>query len=134
MNDPNAHIEVITTASMILEEVGERYLSAFGILGCKNIGLMHIRNEEDALKQEYVERLKRSNGVIFSGGDQSRLTHMFYDTEFLGILIKRYWNEKDFVIAGTSAGAMAMSKIMIKGGSVSEALLKGAVKIGDGLG
>nr|GFC13357.1 hypothetical protein [Tanacetum cinerariifolium] len=36
--------------------------------------------------------------------------------------------------AGTSAGAMAMSQHMIRGGSVPDALLKGAVKMGVGLG
>lgn len=55
-------IEVITTASMIPEEVGERYLSAFGILGVEEVGLMHIRTEEDALVPEYLTRLKRPTG------------------------------------------------------------------------
>ncbi|WP_114781567.1 cyanophycinase [Botryobacter ruber] len=126
-------IEVITTASLIPEEVGERYTSAFGILGCEGVGIMHIREEKDALQPDYLERIKKADGIMFSGGDQSRLTRMFCDTEFLDILKHRYWNE-DFVIAGTSAGAMAMSEVMIKGGSAKESLLKGAVKIGRGLG
>ncbi|MDX5397824.1 MAG: cyanophycinase [Hymenobacteraceae bacterium] len=134
MNKENARIEVVTTASMIPEEVGERYLSAFGILGSTNVGLMHIRTEEDALLPEYLERMRKTDGVMFSGGDQSRLTRMFGGTEFLDVLKERYWNEENFVIAGTSAGAMAQSQIMIKGGSISDALLKGAVKIGEGLG
>ncbi|HPD53298.1 MAG TPA: cyanophycinase, partial [Bacteroidia bacterium] len=41
--------------------------------------------------------------------------------------------EDGFVIAGTSAGAMAMSNTMIYQGSSSEALLKGEVKITTGL-
>jgi cyanophycinase len=40
---------------------------------------------------------------------------------------------EDFVIAGTSAGAMAMSNTMIYQGSSSEALIKGEVKITTGL-
>ncbi|MGI4821819.1 MAG: cyanophycinase, partial [Janthinobacterium lividum] len=48
--------------------------------------------------------------------------------------LRRYHAEPNFVIAGTSAGAMAMSQHMIRGGSVPEALLKGAVKMGHGLG
>ncbi|RDV14020.1 cyanophycinase [Pontibacter diazotrophicus] len=125
-------IEVITTASMIPEEVGERYLSAFGILGVENVGLMHIRTEEDALDPAYLERIKKADGVMFSGGDQSRITRMFLHTDILEVLKQRYWNE-DFTIAGTSAGAMAMSKVMIKGGSATESLLRGSVKIGEGL-
>lgn len=129
----NPAIEVITTASLIPEEVGERYESAFGILGCENVNLMHIREEEDALKEEYIERIRKADGVMFSGGDQSRLTRIFGETEFLDIIKKRYWNE-EFVVAGTSAGAMAMSEIMIKGGSSTEALLRGSVKMGRGFG
>ncbi|PRY12018.1 cyanophycinase [Pontibacter ummariensis] len=126
------HIEVITTASMIPEEVGQRYASAFGILGIENVHLMHIRNEEDARLPEYLERIRKADGVMFSGGDQARITRMFLNTELLEVLKHRYWNE-DFVIAGTSAGAMAMSKVMIKGGSAPESLLRGSVKIGQGL-
>ncbi|WP_161887992.1 cyanophycinase [Pontibacter russatus] len=125
-------IEVITTASMIPEEVGERYMSAFGILGVEDVGLMHIRSEEDALLPEYLERLKKADGVMFSGGDQSRITRMFLNTDLLEVLRHRYQHE-EFVIAGTSAGAMAMSRIMIKGGSAKESLLRGAVKMGVGL-
>lgn len=128
----NPHIEVITTASMIPEEVGERYISAFGILGAENIGLMHIKSEEDVLLPEYAERLKQADGVMFSGGDQSRITRLFLGSDLLDILRQRYLQE-DFVIAGTSAGAMAMSRIMIKGGSATESLLRGSVKIGQGL-
>lgn len=126
------HIEVVTTASMIPEEVGERYISAFGILGAENVHLMHIRNEDDAQKPEYLRRVRDCDGIMFSGGDQSRITRMFLGTEILDTLKDRYQNE-DFVYAGTSAGAMAMSKHMIKGGSATESLLRGAVKMGHGL-
>ena len=130
----NPRIEVITTASMIPEEVGERYVGAFGILGCSNIGLMHIRTPEDADQPEYLERLRNTHGLMFTGGDQSRLADIFGSSEFRRICLARYEAETDFVIAGTSAGAMAMSEIMIKGGSSTESLIKGAVKMREGLG
>ena len=50
---PDARIEVITTASMIPEEMGQLYSSAFSILGCTNVGIMHIRTPEDANLPEY---------------------------------------------------------------------------------
>ena len=127
-------IEVITTASMIPEEVGERYLSAFSLLNCENVGLMHIGSEDAAYEPEYLERLKAAHGVLFSGGDQSRITQMFSGTPFLETLKHRYNTEENFVIGGTSAGAMAMSRVMIRGGSVPNSLMKGSVKIGEGLG
>jgi cyanophycinase len=127
-------IEVVTTASMIPVEVGENYQSAFGKIGCSNIGLMHIRNRADAMNEEYVERLKNCDGVMFSGGNQMRLTSSFGGTEFLSLLLKRYHEEPTFIVAGTSAGAMAMSNTMIYEGNAAKAHLKGEVKITTGLG
>jgi cyanophycinase len=134
LNKKDPRIEVITTASMIPIEVGERYENAFKLLNIENMGLMHIGTEEEARKPEYLERLKAADGIMFTGGDQSRITQMFLNTDFLELLKSRYQEEENFVIAGTSAGAMAMSEIMIRGGSVPNALLKGSVKIGTGLG
>ena len=129
-----ARIEVVTTASMIPHEVGDNYLNAFGKIGCMDIGVMHIRTRADIANGEYLERLKRCNAVMFSGGNQLRLTTIFGGTEFLEILLKRYWEEKDFLVAGTSAGAMAMSNTMIYEGNATRAHLKGEVKITTGLG
>jgi cyanophycinase len=126
-------IEVITTASSIPEEVGENYLSAFGKIGCVNIGILPIRNRQDASQIEYIERIKRCDGVMFSGGDQLRLTSIFGGTEIYQILHDRLNNESEFVIAGTSAGAMAMSNTMIYQGKSDLAHLKGEVKITTGL-
>ena len=134
LQEENPRIEVITSASMIPEEVGDRYIGAFGILGCNNIGLMHIRTPEEARLPDYLERLRNTDGILFTGGDQSRLVNFFGQSEFLKICLQRYQQEPNFVIAGTSAGAMAMSEIMIKGGSSTESLMKGAVKMREGLG
>lgn len=130
----NPRIEVVTTASMIPQEVGPIYLASFAMLHCDNVGVMDIRTPDDARQPEYVARLRAADVVMFSGGNQARLREMFADTEFLDVLAQRYRAEPDFVVAGTSAGAMAMSRHMIRGGSVPDALLKGAVKMGPGLG
>ncbi|HUR12684.1 MAG TPA: cyanophycinase [Flavitalea sp.] len=130
---PLARIEVVTTASMIPFEVGNNYLNAFGKIGCTNIGEMHIRNRHDALNEEHLERIRNCDCILFSGGNQMRLTATFGGTEFLRILHERYRLE-DFVIAGTSAGAMAMSTTMIYEGNAARAHLKGEVKITTGLG
>jgi cyanophycinase len=53
---------------------------------------------------------------------------------FLHITLDRYHNEEGFVVAGTSAGAMAMSNTMIYEGNAAKAHLKGEVKITTGLG
>lgn len=132
MGSPSASMEVITTASMIPYEVGNNYLDAFGKIGCTNVGLMHIRNREDAAKPEYLERIRKCQSVMFSGGNQMRLSATFGGTEFLRTIHQRYRNE-DFLVAGTSAGAMAMSSTMIYEGNATRAHLKGEVKITTGL-
>lgn len=132
INHKDARIEIVTTASQIPDEVGANYLDAFAKLGCTNIGHMKIRNREDAIKPEYLERLRNCDALMFSGGNQLRLTAIFGGTEFLELLHHRYQTEH-FIIAGTSAGAMAMSNTMIYQGNASNAHLKGEVKITTGL-
>jgi cyanophycinase len=130
---PSVRMEIVTTASTIPNEVGENYLNAFGKISCTNVGVMHIRNRQDATKEEYLERIRNCGAVMFSGGNQLRLASTFGGTTFLDILLNRYQNE-DFVVAGTSAGAMAMSNTMIYEGNATQAHLKGEVKITTGLG
>ncbi|WP_114939855.1 cyanophycinase [Mucilaginibacter endophyticus] len=126
-------IEVITTASQIPELVGDEYIKAFGQLNVTNVDVLHIKNREDAAKKEYLDRIRKADVVMFSGGDQLRLTAIFGGTEFLQILKQRYQKE-NFVIAGTSAGAAAASTHMIYRGQSNEALVKGEVQITAGLG
>lgn len=128
-----ARIEVITTASMTPFEVGNNYLEAFGRIGCTNIGVMHIRTREDVQNEEYIDRIQNCDAVMFTGGNQMRLSSIFGGTPMLRIIQTRYRNE-DFIVAGTSAGAMAMSNTMIYEGDATRAHLKGEVKITTGLG
>jgi len=125
-------IEVITTASMIPHQVGENYLNAFGKIGCVNVGIMHIRTRENLQQTDYIKRLKECDCVMITGGNQMRLTATLGGTEFLKTLRQRYQTEK-IVVAGTSAGAMAMSSTMIYEGNPFRAHLKGEVKITTGL-
>jgi cyanophycinase len=70
---------------------------------------------------------------MFSGGNQSRISTKIANTSMHRIMMERFEKEP-LVIAGTSAGAMAMAQEMIAGGSSSEALQKGAVSMKKGLG
>ncbi len=128
-----ARLEVVTSASKIPIEVGENYKKAFSALGAENIGIMDIRSREDAEQPEFLKRLRETDGIMFSGGDQSRISRFFKDTEFCEILGERYRNE-NFMIAGTSAGAMMMSHEMIAGGKHHKTLKRGGLRMGKGLG
>jgi len=126
-------IEIITTASNIPEEVGEEYINAFAQLDVLNVSVLNIKTREEANAPENIERLKIADVVVFTGGDQLRLTSIFGGTAFHHLLLEKYQNE-EFIISGTSAGAAASSNNMIYQGNSQEALLKGEVKITGGLG
>jgi cyanophycinase len=130
----DAKIVIIPTASSIPVEVGQNYIEAFTTLGCKNLTVLDIRSKEDSEKQESINLIKTANCIMFSGGNQSKITDKIGGTTIHDILIDRYQNESGFVIAGTSAGAMVMANHMIAGGSATEAFIKGAVTMYKGLG
>lgn len=132
-HNENSRIEIVTTASVIPREIGPEYVKAFEYLNAKNVGILHIEKREEAADVTILERLKAADIVMFTGGDQLRLTSILGGTTFHDILLDKYKNE-DFIYAGTSAGAAAASNTMIYQGSSSEALLKGEVKITSGLG
>ncbi|MFD2245392.1 cyanophycinase [Pontibacter ruber] len=127
-------IEVITTASLIPEEVGQAYMDAFLLLGCDNVGVLHIKSTEDANNRGYLDRLSKANGVMFTGGDQLRIAEAFHGSQALQLLRNRYLQEEKFLISGTSAGAMALANTMIGRSRESIPLIKGMVSLREGLG
>ena len=129
-----AKIVVLPTASRIPVEVGENYRAAFEKLGCKDINILHILDQKDSEKQDAITLIKEADCIMFSGGNQSKITERVGNSTIHKILIDRYCNDAGFVIAGTSAGAMAMATEMISGGSSTEAFVKGAVDMWQGLG
>jgi len=130
---PNSKIVVIPTASSIPVEVGENYKKAFTELGCTDLQILDIRSKEDAENPANIAQVADADCIMFSGGDQSKIVDKIGGTAMHELLIKRY-HEEPIVIAGTSAGAMAMSNEMIEGGSSKESLIKGSVHMRDGMG
>lgn len=105
-------VEVITSASGIPKEVGLKYIRAFKKLGHRAVKVLHISDREEADKPETLNRIKEAECIWFSGGDQFKLISILKDTE-LARLINRKYQTENFVIAGTSAGAMALPDLMI---------------------
>lgn len=126
-------IIVVPTASQIPQVVGEEYVKAFTYLGASDITMLDIQDRETANSLAVINILKAADIIMFTGGDQLRLTSILGGTAFHEILLDKY-HTQNFLIAGTSAGAAACSTHMIYQGSASEALLKGEVKITSGLG
>ena len=125
-------VEIITTASSEGSETFHDYQKLFKKLGVHKIGHIHHESRKDALDNPEEERMQKANGFFISGGDQLKLTSIYGGTPFLTILKERYIREK-IVLAGTSAGAMALSTPMIIAGSKEVEELTGGIKITTGL-
>lgn len=128
-----SRIEIITTASQMPTEAAKTYINAFLLLGAKNVSHLPIENRKDAVDSDHIKRLQSADVVLFTGGDQLRLTSTLGGTLFHQTLLQKYYHE-EFIYAGTSAGAAAASSSMIYEGESSNALLKGSVEINSGLG
>src|SRR5688500_16774342 len=65
-------IEVITIAAGLPEETGKSYLQAFDDLDVGDVGEIYIKDRSEVA--DFVNRIKKCDGVFFSGGNQLRLT------------------------------------------------------------
>jgi len=128
----NCVIEVVTTASSDGDDSFNDYLKAFTELGVNQIGHIHHDQRSEALNEEIIERVNKADGIFFSGGDQLKLTSIYGGTKFLYQIKQRYIHQK-LILAGTSAGAMAMSTPMIFAGSKEVQQIAGEIKITTGL-
>ncbi|MGF1553404.1 MAG: cyanophycinase [Paracoccaceae bacterium] len=125
-------VAVITTASMIPDEVFPAYDEVFGELGAEAVHHLDVRDRAGARDPARVAAVERAGVVFMSGGDQLRLTNVLGASPLLAAM--RRVRSEGAVIAGTSAGAAAMSATMIYNGHAADALRKGAVKMAAGLG
>jgi len=85
-----------------------------------------------ATKIRFVDQLKKSTGVFFSGGDQVRIMNVLRDDSLLQALRQRY--VAGLVFGGTSAGAAIMSRRMITGEGDFDVIDADKVETRDGLG
>jgi cyanophycinase len=125
-------IEVITTASGLPDETYKEYKKLFQQLGIQQVGHIHHRNRKEVLEDDLTERIRNAHGFYFTGGDQLRLTSFYGGTKFLTLLKEKYIARR-IVIAGTSAGAMALSTPMIYGGSKEKEQIGGEIQITTGM-
>lgn len=127
----NREVGVITTASGIPDEVFADYRDVFERLGATDVHNLDVRNRDDARNGENVDLALRCGTLFLSGGDQLRLTNILGGSPLLEAVRTRH--AAGAVVAGTSAGAAAMSATMIYNGAAADALRKGAVKMSAGL-
>ncbi|GAA3507945.1 cyanophycinase [Actinomadura keratinilytica] len=128
--DSAARVVVVTTATEIPEEVTAEYTAAFGRLGVTAVRELRLLGRAAADDPGVLDALDEATGVLFSGGDQSRIRTLVGSQT--NRLLRRRLEEDGLVIAGTSAGATAMGHWMILGGKGHE-LAASTVRVGPGL-
>lgn len=125
-------IEVITTATSDPEDMQETYTKTFKEIGYTNFDFLDIC--DDQVHADYhFKRIKEAKAVFFTGGDQERICKTL-EKSVINDLLKKKYQEEDFTIAGTSAGAMCMPEIVIVEAENGEAILEHDIELDSGLG
>jgi len=104
-------IVVCTVASAEPDALWEQYESAFRALKVPHVFRLDIESRGDAATERSMRILEGATGVFFTGGDQLKITSQIGDTPVFS-RIQEILREGG-VIAGTSAGASAMSATML---------------------
>ncbi|MCO5998516.1 cyanophycinase [Actinoallomurus rhizosphaericola] len=126
-----SRIVVVTTATEKPEQVAAEYARVFHRLGVSSVTELRLPHRAVADSQDSLDVLRKATGVLFSGGDQSRIRSLVGSKA--NALLRRRLTADGLVIAGTSAGATAMGRWMILGGDGHE-VAASTVRIGPGLG
>lgn len=128
-----SRIELLTCATNIPDEVWEDYSDIFKKLGVDFIGNLFIRDKDVANKDETLKRIEKADMLLFSGGDQGNIGYSLKDTKAHELMMTRYLHD-NIIIAGTSAGAMALSEEIILGDKEGYIYKKDDLMMGEGLG
>jgi len=112
---PEARIVVISTASSLGDAATELYRQLFSDLGVQEVvGLRPITRDE-ADSEDVATAIDAATGIFLTGGNQLRLALVCGGTS-LGRALT-WAHERGAVVAGTSAGASAVSSHMIAFGA-----------------
>jgi cyanophycinase len=128
----DGRIVIIPTASS-RSDAGLDLVAALRALGLRQDAvIVDVYHREQAHNPEYIRLIKDATGVYMLGGNQMRLTAVLGGTPLLQALQDAHQN--NVTIAGTSAGATALSKLMIAYGRNGVIPRRGSTNIVPGLG
>lgn len=128
----SSSIVVLTAASTQPEKAWETYDQAFGNLGVQKCAALSLCTRQDANDSRYAEQIMEADGIFMAGGDQKRLMAVIGETQVHRAMLLAF--KRGACIAGTSAGASAMSAHMLAEGTKDPVPEKQAARLAAGLG
>jgi cyanophycinase len=129
---PDARIAVIATASSFGLEAAERYRAIFTELGAREVYPLNTTTRAQANDEHAASLIAQSTGIFMTGGNQLRLSSMLGGTRLATTIMERF--REGAVVAGTSAGASAVSSHMIAFGASGATPKHRMAQIAAGLG
>jgi len=128
----DARIAVISAASSLGPAAGELYRRVFGELGCHDVRPIHATTRPQANDDSSAAAVRDATGIFLTGGNQLRLSSTIGGTRLAQAILERH--RDGAVVAGTSAGASAMSSHMMafgaSGGSPRQRMAQMAAGLG----
>jgi cyanophycinase len=127
-----ARIAVVATASSFAGEVAERYRQVFTDLGAARVDPILAQARPAANDETLARVVDDATGVFLTGGNQLRLSSTIGGTRLSRAIEER--SHAGAVVAGTSAGASALSTHMIAFGASGLTPKQRMAQISAGLG
>jgi len=128
----DARIAVISTASSLGPLAGEMYRRVFGELGAAEVHPIHTTTRAQCSDPIAVRTVREATGIFLTGGNQLRLSSTIGGTPLAQAITRRH--REGAVVAGTSAGASAMSTHMVAFGASGATPKQRMVQMAAGLG
>jgi cyanophycinase len=128
-----ARLVICSAPSENPEEKVRVYGDLFEKIGVKEVHGAPITARQEAEADELRRAVEGATAVFFTGGDQLRLTSLMAGSGFCETIRERLFDDH-LVVAGTSAGAAALSSVMIIGGRNEGTVRREDVQLAPGLG
>jgi cyanophycinase len=125
-------IVVVSTASSFGALAAERYRDIFVGLGAREVRPIVAQARTEANEPAVEKQLRTATGIFLTGGNQLRLSSTIGGTLLARTILERF--HEGVVVAGTSAGASAMSSHMIAFGASGSTPKQRMAQIAAGIG
>jgi cyanophycinase len=123
---------VIFPQPSILKDTGKDYASLFLKLGARSARNLEFRTRAEAHAGDFLSAVRSASGIFISGGTQMRLPVLIGGTSLEAAILDSY--RRGVIVAGTSAGAAVMPKVMIAYGKSGPTPREQIAQFSPGLG